>query len=182
MGDPNSGKLETFRSYPDELGLYCVRIRLPNAKTGLLPAQGVLFTDNIIVLRDGPHIRVHGLFKVKAGYKGNSEARKQIFDWIEEKLEWGSQVVVPEGASIIDQAGIATKVTKELKFNYGKRPGIGEGFVYNLTNAKRHVVLAKGISYVGVRRSADNIAAQVVPHNLNRTSAEIDYLIRPLKK
>jgi hypothetical protein len=137
-------------------------------------ARSVQFTDNIIAEEINGHLVIRGVFEVKSGYKGGQEATEQIFDWIEDRIVDGSELVIPAGSKILDPKGVETVVKKTKTFLYqpdSKAPRR----VILLMSANRHKITAKGLSHLGADSSMQ-VAAQVIPHELEITSEQLDYL------
>jgi len=170
-------QLQVLREYliaePGARLISGVRMRLMTEEGNL--ARSVLFTDNIIALQRGGDLHILGVFEVKAGYEGGQEATSQIFKWIEGHITDGSQLVIPQGAQIINADGIESVVKRELTFTY-KPDQRGVAEVINLQTADRHIIAARGSSHLGID-SAEQVAAKVTRHTLEMSSAELDYLV-----
>ena len=62
----------------------------------------------------------------------------------------------------------------ELVFTYNpQRRGLGQ--VIDLIEAERHVITGRGISHLGIDPQ-HQLAPRVVPHSLDVSSVEMDYL------
>ena len=134
-----------------------------------------LFSDNIIVVKQGNQVRVLAVFEVKSGFKGGQEATEQIFEWIEGRFTDGSQLVIPRGSSFTSAGGRTWTTSRDIAYTW-KPSSPGVPTITGLASAgERHLITAKGVSPLGVD-SALGVAASVTRHELPQTSAELDYL------
>lgn len=147
-----------------------IKVRLfQNNKLG----KELLFSDNIIAVQRGRDLHILGVMEVKAGYRGHAEATAQIFEWLEGRLDEGSQLIIPPGATAIAADGTESAV-RAGAFTYA--PGTKQaGQVKLLFSADRHLFVADGVSHVGMD-SGLNVATNVHSHSLGVSSADIDWL------
>ena len=136
--------------------------------------QELLFSDNIVAIQRGGNLEILGVMEVKAGFKGHAEGTAQIFEWLEGRLEEGIHLVIPQGTKTIAPNGVEA-VAKRGAFVYS--PGSsGSGQVKMLFSADRHLLVADGVSHVGID-SGLHVAPNVTPHSLGVSSADIDWLV-----
>jgi hypothetical protein len=162
------------KSHPKAFLFTGVTIRRAGAK------RAVKFADNIIGHLNGNNLGISVVFEVKSGERGGAEATQQIFDWIEERLEEGDQLIIPSGSKYFDALGNEMTLVKGIKANYQIRPSAEEhkagiGLVTGLANARRTIIAAEGTSQLGLK-AADQTYAKIERLNLPLTSAQIDYL------
>lgn len=138
-------------------------------------SRALLFTDNVVAVESKGNLFIVGVFEVKSGYRGGSEATEQVFDWIEKRVTDGSELVIPAGSKVIAADGTEVVVKKERTFRYDP-DGEGTGRVIWLQRAERHLITTKGVSALGMN-SAMQIAAPVSRRELELASDEIDYLV-----
>lgn len=166
------------QKHPTAVLVSGVRVRL--MKNGKLTAAK-LFSDNIIVVKKGNQLHVLAVFEVKSGFKGGGEAAEQIFEWIEKRMEDGSELVLSKGTTFTAASADPLKPgrtwTSKSELVYTWKPadaalptvtGLG-------SRAERHLITAQGSSALGVD-SGLQTAAEVSEHHLAQTSAELDYL------
>jgi hypothetical protein len=137
----------------------------------------VLFSDNIIAVRNGTDLELRSLFEVKSGYQGGQEATSQIFDWIEDRITDGSQIVIP---AIINPKGEKEVLKTPLIFTYNPSKR-GTPRVARLLSADRHIITASGVSHLGID-SSKQVAAKATRLELKIgssgiSSAMLDYLV-----
>lgn len=149
-----------------------VRVRLMTEEGKL--ARSVLFSDNIIAVERNGNLHLAAVFEVKASYEGVLDAQSQIFRWIEGRISPGSQLVLPRGTRVMSADGAESILSRERVFTYNP-DATGSGRVIGLANAERHLIAGRGSSHLGVD-SPDQVAANVTPHTLPYSSAEMDYL------
>ena len=98
-----------------------------------------------------------------------------MFDWLENIFEEGSEIIIPAGAKEIAADGTESVIQVARKFTYApgsKQPGQVLGFF----SANRHLITAKGVSHLGLD-SAMGVGPNVLRHELEVTSEQLDYLI-----
>ena len=160
------------KQHPTALLVSGVKVRLMQGKK-LSPLK--LFSDNIVIVKRGNRVEIKAVFEVKAGFKGGQEATEQIFDWIEGRFTDGSQLVLPKGTRLTAANGRTWTTKTELAFTW--KPGSKDvPTVTGLASAaERHLITARGSSTLGVD-SVMGVASKVVRHELQQSSAELDYL------
>jgi hypothetical protein len=142
--------------------------------------RDTLFSDNIIALMSTKKLEMRSVIEVKAGREGDMNVTMQIFEWIEGRLDEGSQVVIPKGSKIMSADGTVREVNVELVYTWRPKDPKAPA-VTNLAAADRHRITAKGLSTLGLD-SEFQTAAKVTPHWLDQTSDEIAYLTATLAK
>jgi hypothetical protein len=170
-------KLEVLRKKPRGSWLISnVRVRLKTDK-----GPKMLFSDDVIATLN-KHMHMSDVFEVKAGREGDAEVTEQIFEWIEGRLQEGSQVIIPKG-SILTRIGedgtvIQAVVSKQMVFTwYPKDPSTPR--VTKLASAPRHRITTRGTSALGLD-SEFRVAPPVSPRFLDERSDELDYLAAQL--
>jgi hypothetical protein len=139
----------------------------------------VWFSDNIIASRlPNGWLEVHAIFEVKSGYNGGLEATEQVFEWAEDKIRVGVQLVLPTGAKFLRPDGSVHVLNEALAFTYGGSEAVPR--VEGLLNAERHIITARGVSHLGMD-SAMQISHEAVRHELGKASSEeIDFVTAEL--
>ncbi|WP_143194389.1 hypothetical protein [Micromonospora sp. CB01531] len=117
------------------------------------------FTDDLITVERNGNLIVLDVFEIKAGPRGGQEGISQLFEWMENELEVGDRIAVGGREFVYDPAAT------------------GRGRIIGLSGARRHLVVAKGAETAG-RRSADQVAAEVITETLDLSAAEIRHLAR----
>jgi hypothetical protein len=135
-----------------------------------------LFSDNLII-RFGPRgqLEVLGVIEVKSGYAGRYAAQLQIFEWIEGRIEDGTQIVLPAGARMTGKGGAVSRLPAKRTFTYNP-PNPDTPRVISLQRARRHLIVAREKSLLGFD-SQYGVAAEVKPAELEYTSQELDYIV-----
>lgn len=163
---------EVATEFPDVMLISGLKVKLPGNN------NPKLFSDNILATMRSGNLQVRGVFEVKAGYKGGSEATTQIFEWIEGKLDEGAQLIIPQNAHIIDRKRreIITQTPQFFTYSPGSS---APRRVERLASANRYIITAKGKSHLGLE-SSSQIAAEVNRVEMDVTSEQIDYLMKIL--
>jgi len=157
--------------HPDARIISGVRVRMMEGTT-LSRAQ--LFSDNIIAVERNGNLEVLAVFEVKSGYQGGQEATMQIFEWLERRLEQGSELVLPRGARVMGADGAERVLDRPRTFRYDPT-STDRGRAVLLFSAERHIVTAQGASHLGID-SAMRVAPDVQRHALDLTSEQLDFL------
>jgi len=137
-----------------------------------------LFSDNIVAEMSPKKLDMKAVMEVKAGREGDTEVTLQIFEWIEGKFDEGSEIVIPRGATITQPDGTITRVEKELVYTWHPK-NAGDPSVINLASAPRHRFTTRGTSAAGLD-SEFRTTSPVIPHFLDQTSDELDYMAATL--
>lgn len=128
------------------------------------PSEAKLFTDNLIGTFSGKNLTVHGKFEVKSGSRGGADATTQVFDWVEDRLTDGSQLLIPGHAPIT------------------WHPLTGGGpEVVGLANADAFLITPQGAESYGLRSGDQTIGTLFKEGNriaLPYTASELDYITR----
>ena len=125
-----------------------------------------LFTDAVIGFFDGPNLKLLGRVEVKSGPSGGQEATEQFFEWVEGRLEPGSELRVP------GHDPVAYGPTKAQR-------AAGMGQVDGLANAPTYIITPKGAEHLG----SGSAMQTVTTHQriaLETTAPEIEFLTRLL--
>ncbi|KAJ5101579.1 hypothetical protein NUU61_003801 [Penicillium alfredii] len=138
------------------------------------------FADNIIANWKGNDIGLRVVSEVKAGKRGGAEATLQMFEWVENRLTDGDQLIIPTGSKYYNAHGVEFTLAKDIRANYGLRPSADEakagvGMVSGLAGAERIIIAAKGTSQLGLK-SADQVAVMGKRLDLPLTASQIEYL------
>ena len=126
--------LKVRATHPDAVVIRGLRMRV---RGGDKPSAPKLFTDGVIGVWRGKNLELLGRFEVKSGSSGGQEATVQFFEWVEGRLDTGSELLVP---------GRTEPVV--YKPNAQQRAA-GAATVTGLANAKTYIVAPKGAEHLG---------------------------------
>lgn len=165
---------KVLRTHPDAMLVEGVFARSVGEGGALSPEK--LFSDNLIV-RFGPkdRLEVLGVIEVKSGYSSGFAAQLQIFEWIEGRIEDGTQIVLPAGARTTAKGGAVSRLPEKKTFTYNPPQPEMPRVIY-LQSARRHLIVAKERSLLGVDTQY-GVAAEVTRDELDFTSQELDYMV-----
>jgi len=138
-----------------------VKIRV--MRTGGL-SETKLFTDNLVGTFSGENLTVHGKFEVKSGSRGGADATTQVFDWVEDRLTDGSQLLIPGHTPITWHPLTA-----------------GGPEVVGLAKADAFLITPKGSEFYGLQSGDQTVGTLFKEGNriaLPYTASELDYITR----
>lgn len=151
------------QQYPDAVIMRGLRMRLMRGGKLGPPKQ---FTDAVVGFFDGKDLKLVGRFEVKSGPTGGQEATVQFFEWVEGRLESGSELLVPGRDPVVYKPLPAQRAA-------------GVGTVSGLANARTYIVAPKGAEQLG-RGSAMQTVTSHERIALDTTASEIEFVTRLL--